>query len=675
MDKKSLTDEAIADIIDSKVKDAIAWPNAKLSKERERVTRFYNGELPAPQHKGSSSFVSTEVYDGVESMKAQLLEVFAGGADIVRFDPQNSQDIAACTQATEYTKYVVFRQNNGYEIFNDAIHDGLTARVGIAKVWWEKEVTYDEREFSGASEDDVQSLADSEEISDLEAEQDDDGTWSGKATRKIEGGRVRIEVINPEEFAVEPQAKALSPEWFCVHQTLKTYDDLLKQGYDKSKLDNADSNNDPQELRQRAEVLARFQQIDSGVKFDDDGTQDETRWMLVNECYSKFQRKGDKHAKLYKIVRIGNQTMEIEEIDKLPFIAWRPLPIPHSFYGNNFGARIIPHQNSRTALIRSIIDHAMITNNPRWNVLKGGLTNPRELLDNRLGGIVNTTRPDAVTPLPQAQMNPYVYQTLELLKSQNEETTGISSLSQGLNKDAVSNQNSQGMVNDLVNMSQTRQKVIARQFANEFIIPLWLMVYDLVLLNEKQQSIVELSGGFTEIDPRLWIERKSASVSLHLGYGEMDREAQKRLSMFALWTQDPQLGSLFTLPNRYKAACDVAKMQGITNVNDYLTPPNQVPPPKPDPMKLQEMQIEQTKAQAAMLTAQASMKKVDMHGAIEKMKAQLTKMQQDFDNSIKAKDEQRKDADTMNKIDVAQREIKLAETNPIGQEQVIVSPH
>lgn len=674
-DKKTLTDEDIANVIDAKIKDSIVWPNSKLSKERERVTRFYNGELPLPQHKGSSSFVSTEVYDGVEMMKSQLLETFASGSGIIQFDPQNAEDVAAAHQETQYTDYVIFRQNDGYGIMSDAIHDGLTSRVGIAKVWWEKKVEYEDHEFAGMDENGVDTLVNDEQVSSLDADQQEDGTFSGKFTKKIEGGQVRIEVINPEEFAVEPQAKRLSPEYFCVHQTLRTYDDLLKDGYPKDKLDEVGPEADTMDIRMRAEVLSRFQQIDSGVRFDDDNTQDETRWLLVNECYAKFQRKDDPHARLYKVVRCGGQTLDIEEVDDLPFVAWRPLPIPHSFYGNNFGARIIPHQNSRTALIRSIIDHAMITNNPRYQVLKGGLTNPRELLDNRLGGVVNTTRPDAVTPLVQASLNPFVYQTLELLKSQNEETTGISSLSQGLNKDAISQQNSQGLVNDLVNLSQTRQKIIARNFANEFIVPLWLKVHRLVLLNESRENIIELTGGFVKVDPRTWIERKSASVSLHLGYGEAGREADDRLRMFALWAQDPVLSQCFSLPQRYKAAVDVAKMKGVQNVNDYLIPPEQVKPPQPDPFKVQEMQIEGQKAQAAMLTAQANMKKVDMHGAIEKMKAQLSKMQNDFDNQIKLRDEQRKDADTMNKIDVSQREVRLAEANPVGQEQVIVSPH
>jgi hypothetical protein len=53
---------------------------------------YYNGELPLRQSPGSSSYISTEVYDAVESMKSQLLETFAAGREIVKFDPDKPED-------------------------------------------------------------------------------------------------------------------------------------------------------------------------------------------------------------------------------------------------------------------------------------------------------------------------------------------------------------------------------------------------------------------------------------------------------------------------------------------------------------------------------------------------------------------------------------------------------
>ena len=125
--------------------------------------------------------------------------------------------------------------------------------------------------------------------------------------------------------------------------------------------------------------------------------------------------------------------------------------------------------------------------------------------------------------------------------------------------------------------------------------------------------------------------------------------------MAALLTQDPQLNSMFQGPGRFKLATDIFKMRGIQNVLDYLTPPEKIPPQQPDPFKMQEMQIEQQKAQALVTTAQAAEDKIKMHGLIEQLKAQLQKQEQAFSNQLKADEQRRKDTETQNKIEISQR--------------------
>lgn len=679
MQDKELTDEAVGVLIDRKINESLIWYNSKLSREREKAMQYYNGELPIRQSPGSSSYISTEVYDAVESMKSQLLETFAAGREIAKFDANSPEDSEEARIATAYCDYVIFRQNDGYHIFSDVIHDGLIARVGVAKVYWEDNDKVIDEEFDDLTEEEVMALAAEEDVVDLAAEVDEDQPYmfSGKLTRKRDASQVKIEVLNPEEFCVEPQAKQLGPEYFCDHRSLKTKDDLIKMGFDKKKVERISRVEDRLTLQALPETYARFQQLDAGFKVDTSEQQDELKTILVHECYWKFKRQGDKHAKLYKVVRAGNVTLEIQEVDDLPFVVFAPLPIPHSFYGNNFAARVIPSQNVRTVLTRAIVDHATITVNPRYTVLKGGLTNPRELLDNRLGGLVNVTRPDAISPLEQAPLNPFVYQTLELIKSQTEETTGISSLSQGLNKDAISSQNSDAMVERLVSLSQTRQKVIARNFANNFLIPLYLKVYSLVVAKEDKEKIVELAGNWVKVKPSGWRDRKTVSVSLHLGYREHDSEAEKRLQLAAFLQQSPAFAPMFQMPNAYKLATDIMKLRGMPNVNDYLTPPNMVPPPQPDPMAVQQMQNETMKAQAALITAQASAGKVQANAQIDEAKVGLETQKAAIDAQIKVQDADRKDVDIANKVEIAQREMALAErTEPLEVKQNnIVSPN
>ncbi len=490
--------------VSSKIKECTSWYDSKISRERERVLRYFNGELPRKQREGTSSFVSTDVYDSVQSMQAQLLETFSGNAsDMVTFDPQGPDDVAYARQATAYTDYVVWRENPGFQICQDVIYDGLMARVGVVKVFWEECHEDTDHEFEGLPYDHVTALANQKEVTDLDADHDEaTDTYKGKMTKRRDTSQVRIEPIAPEEFLISPRARTIRNADVCAHRTLKTKPELIARGYDKKKVESVHYD-DSRGLDLSPEVLARNAVVETAQAIDNP-IQPELEKVMLYEAFARMDLRDGRGTKLYKIVFVDNTMFEMEEVDEAPFQEFVPLPIPYLFYGSNFAQRVIPYQNARTVLTRAILDHATLTTNPRWTVVKGGLLNPKELLDNRLGGIVNMTRPDAVGALEQQNLNPFVYQTLELLKSNKEESTGISSLSQGLNKDAISTQNSAALIDNLVTLSQQRQKIVARNFAYGFLIPLYIKVYKLVLENADKEKlkIVEVTGNFTHLSTR-----------------------------------------------------------------------------------------------------------------------------------------------------------------------------
>ena len=114
---KKLGEKDVLTILDANIKRAVGYFDSKLSTERQRVMEYYTAKLPFPHHDGNSKFVSQDVYNAIESMKAALLEVFASGRKIVSFTPQNPEDVEPARIASEYIDYVVFRQNDGYPGF------------------------------------------------------------------------------------------------------------------------------------------------------------------------------------------------------------------------------------------------------------------------------------------------------------------------------------------------------------------------------------------------------------------------------------------------------------------------------------------------------------------------------------------------------------------------------
>ncbi len=438
-DYKKLSDNSIVTLVDQQVGNSVGYADSELSTERAKIIDYYNGTLPKPAHDGNSKYVSLDVYDAVESLKAALLETFSAGTRTVKFAPQNEDDVELARMCTEYTDYVVHRQNDMFNVMSTAIHDALIARAGVVKVFWENSTEIDYEEFEDITETELDMLLAQDNVELVESTTDDIGLTSGTIGIERDTSQVVIENVAPEEFLIESQAKSLDDVTFCAHRTKKTLSELRLEGYSEKLIDKIGDHTDV-DFETDPEVLARFDNVGNFRNGSSDH-QDQVRSVMVYEAYMLIDVEGTGIAELYKVIKAGNVLLEKEKVSRKPFVTFVPLPTPHSFYGNNFADKVVATQNARTVLTRSILDHAMITNNPRYTVVKGGLTNPRELIDNRLGGIVNTTRPDAISPMLQAPLNPFIFQTIKMLDEDMEDTTGVSKMSQGLNKDAISKQN------------------------------------------------------------------------------------------------------------------------------------------------------------------------------------------------------------------------------------------
>jgi len=653
-----LSDEQIVALVDDNVRKSIGYYDSEISRERRKVVDHYNAALPKPAHDGNSKYVSMDVYDAVESMKAALLETFSTGYKTVRFSPQNSDDVPMAAVATSYVDYVANRQNNLFEVMQTVIHDGLIARAGLAKVFYEESSDSYLQTIEDVLPDDFDMMLAEDNVEIEEVEEDALGNYSGTLRIYRDTSKVCVDAVAPEEFLIEPQAKDLDSITFCAQRYKKTLSELREMGYDEKLLDDIGEHDDV-DLETDPEVISRHENIGSDRGFNVKGYQDQVRQVTVYEAYIMLDKMGSGVAELYKVIKAGNSLLECERCMRRPFVAFVPLPIAHAFYGSNFGAKVIPIQNARTVLTRSILDHAMITNNPRYVVTKGGLSNPRELIDNRVGGIVNVTRPDAISPMPQAALNPFIFQTIQMLDEDKEDTTGVSRLSQGLNKDAISKQNSAAMVEQLATMSQQRQKIIARNFANNFLKPLYQMIYQLVVENEDEQKIVELAGNFVPVNPGAWADKRDVQVDLHLGYGEQEQEAQKYLAIHGLMSQDPVLSQMYTPENAFNLMSTVLENNGIKNVSDFLSPPQQ---PQPDPAQEMQMQAAQKQLEIQERQTAVAEMKAQADAQIAQLKLQLEQLKAQQSFAIQSDSMDLKEAQLEHKQMVDTAELEIART-------------
>jgi hypothetical protein len=115
------------------------------------------------------------------------------------------------------------------------IYDGLTARAGVAKVYWEEKFKDTEETFEGLDDEAPWRWRRRTTSDEFEAPRTrPTALFSGTLTRKKDCSKVSIDPMAPEEFLIEPSGhQHLQLLTYVGHRTPKTKAELIEMGYDK----------------------------------------------------------------------------------------------------------------------------------------------------------------------------------------------------------------------------------------------------------------------------------------------------------------------------------------------------------------------------------------------------------------------------------------------------------
>jgi hypothetical protein len=128
---------------------------SKLSSDRSDAMDYYLGDMSKdmPAADGRSSAVSTDVADTIEGLMPQLMDIFAGSDEVVRFEPVGPEDEEAAQQETDYVNHVFMQNNPGFMTLYAFIKDALLSKVGVVKVWWEEREIEERETYYGQTEE------------------------------------------------------------------------------------------------------------------------------------------------------------------------------------------------------------------------------------------------------------------------------------------------------------------------------------------------------------------------------------------------------------------------------------------------------------------------------------------------------------------------------------------
>lgn len=558
------SDDELAAIIQQEIQSSNTEWNSSVATQREEAYLAYYG---IDKRKGSanrSRHVSMEVFDSVESIKAKMLRTFTSNRQTVQFDPLSESDVESAAQATAYVNSIFHRSNNGYRILSDSFHDALLSKQCCIKRYWKEDIARIPEEFTDVPEEslfamleqeqDVDLLEITEERIEVQEQQTPMGVvtsevnlMSGQIERSVDRSHVAVEVVAPEDVFIDGDADSIETAKFFGQKFEKTVSDLIKEGYDEELVDGLAGSDS---ISLNFEEASRHA-VDSTYQFGKGSADNERRLITCYEAYIEIDLNDDGVAEWWQIIIAGNEVLHKERVAEVPYEYWSPIMLSHKTIGMSIADVTMDIQRTSSSVLRGWVDNIWMTNTSRTIANLSVIKNPRDLIDNPIGGVIDTSDPmGAVMPLPTPTLNSSTGALYELLNQQKEQRTGDTRLGKGMNTDALSKQNSGDMIEGLTNAANERIMQMARSFAEVCYKPLMHAIYRIGVENGQIVN-AEVSGQHQELNPEGWALRNNLSVDVALTPDESDNKAQALLTLHSMMAQDPEMSLIYGLNQKY----------------------------------------------------------------------------------------------------------------------------
>ena len=618
--KKSLS---LVKVLESQLQESDS-SNFEVDEQRERNARYFTLQPIGNEQRGRSHYISPDVLDHVESQKALFRETFLSNRQTVKF--------TSCGQAGPYeaeakTAYVnaMLNKADKEKLFSDGWHDAFVMKRMVVLAEWKQDTEKREIEVAGPNMEVIyqglQSIPNIVDVDNSELQFEQVPTPQGPMTMLAgnlqvytDDSHVKLTLCKPESYYRDPLASCLDEAMWATYEEEVPRGTLIMLGYDEEQVDDLSGDRHWQSDSVDFARKAHDQSHTSDRKRARDDVQETVAvyktwtWLNLNGIADEHGEWPDE-MRLYEIHWSGGEvlmwadgTPAISEADEMPFFEWSEIRISHAEYGM-CGADVVAHtQKTQSTLKRLIIDNQQMRNTTRWEAVQGNLKNPRDLLDNAIGGVIWSDQIGSVAPLAAPELSPLTMGVVSLLQQDNDRRSGLSGLAKGMNTDALRYQNADSMIERLTNAGSSRPMGAARDWAHTFLIPLCQYIVRLGRKYDKRVIAREVAGQQIQIAPSTWADNEDQmQVAVALTPQEATEHAQKLLMMHQLMSGDEQLSQLYGVAQRHAMFDDIFDAMGVTDTTRYMMRPDS--PEYQQQMMAQQQAMQEQQAKQEQLMA------------------------------------------------------------------------
>lgn len=592
----AMSDGELASMLEGYAAQAVGTEWDEIADQQEKAINYYYRRPFGDEQAGQSQVVDGTVAVVIDNALAAVLKPFVSADDVVAFAPRGPEDEDQADQATEYVNYVFNCDNDGFLILHNWFKDALLTKIGIVKSWWE-DTSYIRPETTMV---DAMGLMMAREDPEYAGEQDNgDGTYAASFSRLVKDGRVRVEVIPPEEFKVSPFARTIETAPYSAHAPKNvTRSDLLEMGFDAGVVEGLPAYTG--EGYDSGREDARYQdERYGGADRQLSSVQPSQDLIALNEEYIRVDYDGDGVAELRKVFRVHDTILLNEEVEESPFSLLCPVPMPHKVYGLSLADQVLDLQRISSVLWRQTLDNLYKSNNPRPVIPEGSERSDGSTLDSLADSAPGAAIYEGRVPIRYESVDFVAdksFPMLEFVQQQQEERTGVSRAGQGLDTNALkkSGQMTATEMAMIQGGKNARVEMIARIFAETGVKRLFKSILKLVVRHQPKERMIRLRNTWVEVDPRGWNPDMDLQISVGLGVG--DKTEQMAQASGVLDTMERVAASPFAAlvnPEKvYNALKRFYHASGIKNVDEYLVDPAQMPEqqeqPDPEMVKVQQ---------------------------------------------------------------------------------------
>jgi hypothetical protein len=661
-----LSKDQIAAILTRELSQAQGYNSDTLASKRSAALDYYQGLSPAPPDPYTdlagnvtvirSGIVSMDLADCLHSLMAQIQPIVKTTA--VEFDPDSEQDEPQAQAESDLVRKMIERAS-GYTAVFSACHDAFMSGNGWICIEAEEvEETVEKCYPPGLTPEQLAYLAEPQQDGEKRVvEQDDDETCvyvTSKSKRLI------FRAVPPEDifYSGAIGVSDVSGLRMLAERRLFTTSQLLGMGISKEDCDsipdNLPSDNTGDLARQG------IYQYDAGNTAT--AAQESEQQKVVYICYVKLDMTGNGKSELRCCWMGGNKLIYDDSEAFIPYVTGSVIPMPHRIEGVSLFELLKSIQDGKSHVLRNYMDNLAAMNQSRVGAVEGQV-NMGDLTNGRINGVVRMRSPDAIVPLPSADIGPQAMAGLNYLDQVRTQRVGS----------AVDFNEAQAQIMGSSATAAAGQLAKVEQMAGWFAANLvetlikaaFLMTHR--ILREEMAGPVggKIRGQWQQMDSSQWPVRKNLAVVMGMTSMERAAKIQGLAAVIGYQAQILQSGGdgvLCDLSKTYNSLADWIRANNLGSPDEYLIDPTSQPAQQAQAAKAEQAQQQQ----AQMAQIQQQLMQMQHHFDMAKQQAELDYKQ--WSDELKAQIEEMKlHNQTINTASTNQTRKEVAEIGSVNK--------